>query len=77
MRPTGVTAVGLQDSLWAIMERCWSADPSARPKLSEVAVSIERRSVTSNDLPKNAVFSFFVPWRGGGRVPPGELATFI
>jgi len=28
--------LGLSDSMWGIVERCWKQDPAERPKISEV-----------------------------------------
>lgn len=32
---------GLDDSLWYLLTRCWSSDPSARPTIEEVVTDLE------------------------------------
>jgi hypothetical protein len=34
--PIDCNATGLNEELWELMERCWAADPSARPSLPEL-----------------------------------------
>lgn len=31
-----VTARGLDDKMWALMERCWVDEPDARPTIQEI-----------------------------------------
>jgi hypothetical protein len=35
-RPVDTLGLGLDDNLWSLIEKCWLADPSHRPPMSDV-----------------------------------------
>ena len=35
-RPENTLELGLSDEVWDMMQKCWSAEPTGRPKTSEV-----------------------------------------
>ena len=41
-KPENALAIGLSDSLWNLVERCWDADMKLRPKIAEVVSQLER-----------------------------------
>ncbi|KZT74037.1 kinase-like protein [Daedalea quercina L-15889] len=40
-RPREATVLGLSDSIWSMIEQCWSAEPSTRPTISQVIATLE------------------------------------
>ena len=40
-RPVEAICLGLSDHIWSSMERCWAADPSKRPTISQAIASLE------------------------------------
>lgn len=41
-----ITALGLTDAVWALVEDCWAQDPEDRPPMSEVLARLERMEKT-------------------------------
>ena len=40
-KPENASAIGLSDSLWSLVERCWDGDMKLRPKIAEVVLQLE------------------------------------
>lgn len=51
-RPVQATSLGLSDEMWAIMERCWTHEPSGRPSITNVRDNVTRlkNSIDSDSL---------------------------
>lgn len=47
-RPTSGLALELSDEIWNVMEDCWSADPSKRPTVKQVAEQL--REIPQSEL---------------------------
>ncbi|KAH0579802.1 hypothetical protein H2248_002635 [Termitomyces sp. 'cryptogamus'] len=65
---TPCTALGLDDDLWHLVERCWVADASQRPTMSKVVRELPpRRSVAPIDFatrdPKELI-TVKISWAG-------------
>ena len=39
-KPANADAIGISDSLWKLMQRCWEGDRTRRPRIQEVVAGI-------------------------------------
>ena len=46
-RPQEVQGLGLTDSVWGMVVRCWGQDPAQRPGMTEVVRLLREWSVVS------------------------------
>ena len=53
-RPSGLRGTWFTDDLWALLERCWSAQPQNRPTTEVVLEHLEQASGAWQPLPPNA-----------------------
>jgi len=57
--PENASAIGLSDSLWAFIQRCWDGSIESRPKVGEVVVHLKDAADSWNGLmpPRSLVAS--------------------
>ena len=53
-RPSGLRGTWFTNDLWALLERCWSAQPQNRPTTEVVLEHLEQASGAWQPLPPNA-----------------------
>jgi hypothetical protein len=49
-KPKNASAIGLSDSLWIFIQRCWDGDMNARPKVTEVVAHLEEATANWDGL---------------------------
>jgi hypothetical protein len=56
-KPKNASAIGLFDSLWIFVQRCWDGDMNARPKVTEVVAHLEEATANWDGLMPPGVLS--------------------
>ena len=65
--------LGLTDSMWDVVVRCWNQDPVQRPLMTEV-VGLLRKLLVSSLFVEEDLSNFFQVRRTWGKVDQGEKA---
>lgn len=84
-RPTALVGSAMSDALWAVMERCWSADPKQRPPLSAILTTLDTPegqtmlSPPTADMESDSVYpeTYNPPRTEAEQPPPGQPARWI
>lgn len=51
-RPTRATTLGLSDTVWTLMEKCWSRGAKARPQIQTVLTQLQSEYLDSQETPQ-------------------------
>jgi hypothetical protein len=72
-RPPRPNSEQLDDQTWTLIQQCWAAEPSHRPKASAIVESLEAIMQTTNDGSEGPLWDTTIPLRLRSSFRPASL----